>query len=145
MTSSRSLTPKTSKPCRRQFADFSVVRQLWEGIGCAVLAGAITGYCLGTNLWLYLGTATIAAVAGVPAATQHSSLRGALVRTTVGGFLWALAVLVVFVARGHEAVMPLPNPLALYLVTTTLPAMVVGWLVWAWTNRSAAVTAAPAA
>lgn len=135
MTTARSFEPLVRELPRQHFADFSAPRQLWEGVGCAFIAGAVTGWALGTNLWLYLATAGIAAVAGVPAATQHRTLRGALIRTTVGGFLWALAVLLVFLARGQAAVMPLPNPLGLYLVTTTLPATTVGWLVWSWTNR----------
>ncbi|HEX4190909.1 MAG TPA: hypothetical protein VHZ06_07920 [Marmoricola sp.] len=119
---------------RRHFADFSVARQLWEGVGCAALAGAITGFALGTSAWLYLATAALATVAGIPAATQHRTLRGALVRTAVGGFVWATAVMVVYAMRGQEAAFPVLQP-EWYLASTTFPAMAVGWLVWTWSQR----------
>ena len=120
---------------RRHFADFSLARQLWEGFGCAALAGAVSGLALGTSLWLYLATAGLASVAGLPAATQHSTLKGALVRTSFGGTVWAAAVLIVFSSIGNAPVMPSPDPVW-YLVLTTVPATLVGWLVWAWTHRS---------
>jgi hypothetical protein len=134
MTNARSKKPARAAKSRRHFADFSVPRQVWEGVGCAALAGAVTGYALGTSLWLYLATAGLAAVAGVPAATQHRTLRGALIRTSVGGFVWATAVLFVYLLRGEASVFPIPQP-QWYLATTTIPAMAVGWLVWTWSNR----------
>lgn len=133
---------KPSQPCRRHFADFSLPRQLWEGFGCAALAGAVSGLTLTAALWLYLATAGLAAVAGLPAATQHRTLRGALIRTSVGGSVWAGAVLVAALATGTASTLPTPDPVV-YLVLTTVPAMAAGWIVWTWTNRSGAL--APAA
>lgn len=120
---------------RALYAEWSLLRRAWEGVGCAAVAGAVTGYALGTNLWLYLATAALASVAGIPAATQHRTLRGALIRTTVGGFVWAAAVLGVFLARGADAVARVPDPIGWYLLFATLPATGVGWLVWTITNR----------
>lgn len=137
MTSTRSNTPSRT-PARPQFADFSRARQVWETAGCAILAGAVTGWALGTSLLLYLGTAGLASLAGLPAATQHRTLRGALTRTTVGGFLWAAAVLTVFLLTGREAVTHVPDPIGWYLVLATLPATAAGWAVWSWTNRVSA-------
>ncbi|HET6153456.1 MAG TPA: hypothetical protein VFE15_10890 [Marmoricola sp.] len=120
---------------RRNFADFSVARQVWEGVGCAALAGSVTGVALGTSAWLYLATAALATIAGIPAATQHRTLRGALVRTSVGGFVWAGAVLMVYALCGQTAAFPVLQP-QWYLVSTTLPAMAVGWLVWTWAQHA---------
>jgi hypothetical protein len=120
---------------RSLFADWSLTRRAWESVGCPVVAGAVTGFALGTSAWLYLLTAVVASVTGIPAATQHRTLGGALARTTIGGFAWAAAVVVVFVARGQEATYRIPDPIGWYLLLATLPAAVIGGLVWTLTAR----------
>jgi hypothetical protein len=120
---------------RSMFADWSLARRAWESVGCPAVAGAVTGVALGTSAWLYLLTAVIASVTGIPAATQHRTLRGAVARTTVGGFAWALAVVTVFVLRGHAATYRVPDPIGWYLLLATLPATAIGWAVWTVTSR----------
>lgn len=112
-----------------------LARRAWETFGCAAVSGAVTGLALGWNLWLYLATAGLASACGIPAATQHRTLRGAVARTTVGGFVWAAAVLGVFLLCGRQAVTTLPDPIGWYLVLATLPATGVGWAVWAYAHR----------
>jgi hypothetical protein len=120
---------------RAMFADFSLTRRAWESVGCPVAAGAVTGYCLGLSAWLYLLTAVIASITGIPAATQHRTLRGAIARTTVGGFAWAASVVAVFVLSGQEATYRVPDPIGWYLLLATLPATAIGWAVWTVTER----------
>lgn len=140
MTLIRRLASQTLSPPRRYFSELSVVRRAWESVGCAAVAGAVSGFLLGTSLLLYLGTAGLASVGGIPAATQHRTLRGAMIRATVGGFVWAGAVLVVFLAHGRDAVTTVPDPIGWYLVLATLPATAVGWLVWTVAQRLSQAT-----
>lgn len=126
---------RTERP-RRHFVDFSVPRQLWEGVGCAGMAGAVSGLALGAGLWLYLATATVAAIGGLPAGTQHRTLRGALLRTAVGGTVWAAFVLITALGIGAASSLPTPDPVV-YLVLTAVPATFAGWLAWTWSHRSA--------
>lgn len=136
MTTARRLLHHTlGRPPRRFFVECSLSRRAWETIGCSAVSGAVTGLTLGWNLWLYLATAGLASVCGIPAATQHRTLWGAIARTTVGGFVWAAAVLVVFLLTGHKAVTHLPDPVGWYLVMATLPATAVGWGVWTLARR----------
>lgn len=126
----RHLVTTLGTPPRRHFCEFSRLRQAWEAVGCAAVSGAVTGFALGLNVWLYLATAGIASIGGIPAATQHRTRRGATVRATIGGFVWAAAVLGVYLASGRAAVTHLPDPLGWYLLLATLPATAVGWSVW---------------
>lgn len=135
MTFIRLLISQALSPPRRYFSELSGVRRAWEAVGCAAVAGAVSGFLLGTSLLLYLGTAGVASVGGIPAATQHRTLRGAMIRATVGGFVWASAVLVVFLVHGRDAVTTVPDPIGWYLPLATLPATVVGWLVWTAAHR----------
>lgn len=135
MTFARHLLSRTLSPPPRYFGELSVLRRAWESVGCAAVTGAVSGFALGASLWLYLGTAGLASVGGIPAATQHRTLRAAMVRATVGGFVWAALVLVVFLTRGHDAVTTVPDPIGWYLLLATLPATAVGWLVWTLADR----------
>ena len=136
MTRLRFLLDKTlGQPPRCLFVEFSLRRRAWETFGCAAVSGVVTGFALGLNLWLYLATAGIASIGGIPAATQHRTRWGAVARTTVGGFVWAAAVLLVFLATGRQATTHLPDPIGWYLVIATLPATAVGWIVWTVARR----------
>ncbi|MCX6396209.1 MAG: hypothetical protein NTV23_06965 [Propionibacteriales bacterium] len=136
MTTARRLLHHTlGRPPQRFFTECSLARRAWETAGCAAVSGAVTGFTLGWNLWFYLATAGIASVAGIPAATQHRTLSGAVARTTIGGFVWAAAVLAVFELTGKTAVTHLPDPIGWYLVIATLPATAVGWGVWLLARR----------
>lgn len=136
MTSAHRLLHRTlGRPPRRFFTECTPARRLWESVGCAAVSGAVTGLTLGWNLWLYLATAGLASICGIPAATQHRTLRGAVARTTIGGFVWAAAVLAVFGLTGNSAVTHLPDPIGWYLVIATLPATAVGWGVWLLARR----------
>ncbi|RZI88198.1 MAG: hypothetical protein EOO67_13430 [Microbacterium sp.] len=136
MTTARRLLHSTlGRPPRTLYDEMPLARRAWETVGCAAVSGAVTGLTLGWNLWFYLATAGLASVAGIPAATQHRTLRGAVARTTVGGFVWAGAVLVVFLLGGNDAVTTLPDPVGWYLVLATLPATAVGWGVWTYAHR----------
>lgn len=135
MTYVHRLLAKALGAPRRYFSDLPFGRRAWEAVGCAGVSGALSGFALGTSLWLYLGTAGVASLGGIPAATQHRTLRGAMIRATVGGFVWAATVLVVFLAFGHDAVTTVPDPIGWYLVLATAPATAVGWLVWTAAHR----------
>lgn len=144
MTSLRRLLENTLCSPQCAFSDWSLRRKIWETVGCAALAGALTGYALGVNLWFYLATAAVASIVGLPAAAQHRTLRGALLRTTIGGFIWAATVLAVFLSTGREATSRLPDPLGWYLLLATLPATAAGWAVWTLARRLRARAQNPA-
>lgn len=131
-------------PSQGRFAEFSRARQAWETLGCAATAGALSGFLLGTQMWLYLTSAGIASVAGIPAAAQHRTLRAAVARTTAGGFAWSASVLGVFLAIGNEATSRVPDPIGWHLVLATLPATAVGFVVWTVADRLSRSPALPA-
>ena len=65
---------------------------------------------------------------------QHRTWRGALLRSSLGGVLFAVAVLVVN-AVGDSAAMELPQPEALWVLSCVVPSMTVTAITFALSQR----------
>lgn len=119
------------------FAAMSPRRKAWEGVGGPIVAGAITGTLLGLTSWGFFVLCAVSALAGAFAGTQHRTVGGLLIRTTVAGILWGSTVLAVSAATGWEPKAALLEP----KWTLILLAVAVNWIVefsvWAMTARKA--------
>ncbi|QJY46062.1 hypothetical protein [Pseudonocardia broussonetiae] len=105
---------------------------MWESLGGAIVTGAGCGVLLGFTVWGYLAGVLVSFVGGFPAGGQHRTLRGALARGFLGGFLWAASVVVVIGLSGRTATVPLPVPPIAFLPWGIVPACIVavtGWLI----------------
>lgn len=126
-----------------EWKEMSVVRRVWEALGGPVVWGAVCGVLLAVSAPLYIAGAAIGVLGGIGGGAQHATLKGALVRATLGGTLFGLSILLGYALRGGEgAKVHLPDPQILLLSFTLLPAYPLHWLGWRLADRRRARVAA---
>ena len=83
-------------------------RRAWEAVGGPLVAGTVAGLALAVSTWAYVGAVVVVDLSSLPVGPQHRTWRGALLRSSLGGVLFAVAVLVVN-AVGDSAAMGCPS------------------------------------
>lgn len=118
-----------------KFVDMSKGRQVWAGIGGAVVSGAICGALATTNVWAYLAALLITVVGGLGAGAQHRTLRGSMIRGAVAGGLWPIALIIAVELSGRDPIEGMPKPLGLILIYGIVATIATCSAVWALANR----------
>ncbi len=111
--------------------DMSTARRIVESLGAPIIWGVVCGLLLVVSAPLYLVGGGFGVLGGIGGGAQHDTLRGALVRATVGGTLFGLSILLGYALTGGvDAKIEIPEPQILLLSFTLLPAYPLHWLGW---------------
>jgi hypothetical protein len=121
-------TPRTTPELF--FVDMSPGRRVWESVGGPIVTGLICGFLITFALWAYVLGVLVSFGGGVPVGAQQRTLPGALLRTFIGGTVWALMVVLVVGVTGWRSILPLGDPSIAFLPWGFVPACVVGAISW---------------
>jgi hypothetical protein len=107
------------------------IRRLLELAVLPLAWGVVCGVLLGVSAPLYLAGSAIAAIGGVFGGAQHATQRGAMLRAAAGGTFFGLANLLGYAFTGGDhAVVMIPDPAALLLAFTIIPAFPLHYAGW---------------
>ena len=106
-------------------------RRVVEALVLPVGWGFLCGLALGVSAPLYIAGTLAGILGGIGGGAQHREASQALLRGLVGGTLFGASILLGFeVGGGGEAEVELPEPHAVLLLFTVLPAFPLHWLGW---------------
>lgn len=82
--------------------------------------GAFVGLTLGWSAGVYLALQMVAALGGIGAGLEHSTLRSGAVRGLIGGVLFGAFLLIAHEVSGEPAELELAEPAVLLVVVTAV-------------------------
>jgi len=126
-------------------SDMPQPKKVWEAAGGAIVTGIICGYLSTTTGWAYYVALAVTIIGGLPAGSQHRTLRGAALRGVAAGGLWSLALLATIQISDREAGDAIPRPMWVIVVIAVVFTALVSSVVWTIVNRRRQRTATKSA